>query len=66
VVISTIFCRFVSHRLFSISNAAASINELMQPATLSKNGNLGIGSCGLSLYSIGWKSSSVRDSLHKG
>jgi hypothetical protein len=35
----------------------------MQPATLSKNGNLGIGSCGLSFYSIGWKKISVETIL---
>jgi hypothetical protein len=35
----------------------------MQPATLSKNGILGIGSCSLSLYSIGWKKISVETIL---
>jgi hypothetical protein len=39
------------------------MEELMQPATLSKNGRLAIGSSDFSLYSIGWKSSSVWESL---
>jgi hypothetical protein len=37
----------------------------MQPVTLSKNGSIVMGSSGFSLYSIGWESSRVGESLWK-